>query len=444
MEYKTSMTEGVIWKKMLVFCVPLILGNLFQQLYSTIDSVIVGKLVGKEALGAIGSCDPIITFTLGLCIGASAGAGVIIAQFYGAKNERSLRTAVHTTIALGAILGVILEIAGIVMVPTIMRWINTPEDVFPVAVLYLQVYFGGLFFTVVFNMASAILNGCGNSQKSVKYLVISSFVNIVLDLLFVVVFKWGVFGAAFATLLSQLVSCVLIMMFLFKCDELYKVDFKAITAEGQTTKDIIKLGLPTAIQNMVRSGANIMVQATVNSFGTLVMAGYAAYIRIDGINWLPLMSLGMAASTFTGQNIGAGQFDRVKKGIGVSVGMSVVYTLFTGVLLIAFREPVIGIFTDDPGVVKFGIITLLGYIPLYWIFAAYTTLTGTLSGAGKTFAVMVISILTQCIFRVVWILVITRVHNTFWMLLCMLPVSWFLGVLAALIYMAKTDWMKQE
>ena len=444
MEYKTSMTEGVIWKKMLIFCIPLILGNLFQQLYSTIDSVIVGKLVGKEALGAIGSCDPIITFTLGLCIGASAGAGVIIAQYYGAKNEKGLKTAVHTTFVIGVVLGLFLQIIGILMVPSIMRWINTPEDVFDTAVLYLQVYFGGLFFTVIFNMASAILNGCGNSQKSVRYLVISSFVNIVLDLLFVIVFKWGVFGAAFATLLSQMVSCILILKFLTGCHELYKVDFKSIAADRGTTMDIIKLGLPTAIQNMVRSGANIMVQATVNSFGTLVMAGYAAYIRIDGINWLPLMSLGMAASTFTGQNIGAGKLDRVKKGIGVSVGMSVAYTLLTGVLLIGFREPIIGIFTDDPGVVKYGVITLLGYIPLYWIFAAYTTLTGTLSGAGKTFAVMVISIVTQCIFRVVWILVITRVHNTFWALLCMLPVSWFLGVLAALLYMGRNDWMKQE
>ncbi len=359
MDYKTSMTEGSIWKKMLLFCIPLIFGNIFQYLYSTVDSIIVGRLVGETALAAVGVCDPVISLVIGLCAGASGGAGVVISQYYGAKNETELKKAVHTTIAIGVILGIIIQVTTVLLTPLVLKWINTPEDVVQQATIYLRTYFSGMIFTLVFNMAAGILNAVGNSKMNMLYLSIASVMNIILDLIFVIVFRWGIFGAAFATLLSQAFTCVCAITFLMRCeDPMYRLDLKLLRADKGVSLKIFSLGIPTAMQNMVRCFANIVVQAGINAFGSLAVAGYAAYLRVDNILWLPLMSLGMAASTFTGQNIGAGQFDRAKKGAWVSGGASAVFTIAFSILIIIFRYPLIGIFNDNPEVIHYGVLTL--------------------------------------------------------------------------------------
>ena len=374
---------------MLFFCIPLILGNLFQQLYSTVDSIIVGRVIGERALAAVGACDPVISFVLGICAGVSGGAGVVISQYYGAKDHMALKKAVHTTVAIGAVMGLAVEVVTIILVPFVLRSINTPDDVIDQAVIYLRTYFGGMLFTVLFNMAAGILNAVGNSKRSLLYLSIASVANIILDLLFVVNFEWGIFGAAFATLLSQTLACVYAMVFMFRSREpLYRIEIDYLRPDRVFTEKIFRIGFPSSVQNMVRCFANIVVQASINGFGSMAMAGYAAYIRVDNIIWLPLMSIGMAASTFTGQNIGAGKYDRVKKGVFVSSAMSAAFTVLISIVLVVFREPVIRLFNDNPDVVRFGVITLMVFIPPYFIFAIYNSLAGVITGAGRTVEAM--------------------------------------------------------
>ena len=443
MDYKTSMTEGSIWKKMLLFCIPLIFGNIFQYLYSTVDSIIVGRLVGETALAAVGVCDPVISLVIGLCAGASGGAGVVISQYYGAKNETELKKAVHTTISIGVILGIIIQVATVLLTPLVLKWINTPEDVVQQATIYLRTYFSGMVFTLVFNMAAGILNAVGNSKMNMIYLSIASVMNIILDLVFVIVFRWGIFGAAFATLISQAFTCACAITFLVRCDDpMYRLDLKLLRADKGVSLKIFSLGIPTAMQNMVRCFANIVVQAGINGFGSLAVAGYAAYLRVDNILWLPLMSLGMAASTFTGQNIGAGQFDRAKKGAWVSGAASAVFTIAFSILIIILRYPLIGIFNDNPEVIHYGVLTLWGYIPLYWVFSVYNTLCGTINGAGKTFVSMVISIATMCAMRIVMLWIATSMEFGFLEFMCIVfPATWIVAMAAVMIYMWKADWM---
>ncbi len=363
----TLMTEGSIWRKMVYFAIPLILGNLFQQLYNTVDSIIVGNFIGSEALAAVGASSSIINLLIGFCIGASAGAGVVISQFFGAQDKEGVRKAVHTTEAIAMGAGVILTIAGIILTPWILRMMGTPADVFDQAAQYLQVYFGGIVFSVIYNMSAGILNAVGNSKRSLVYLMIAAVSNIFLDLLFVVVFRMGIVGAALATDISQLLSCIFILRFLMKTDRIYQVRLRDIRLYDHLFSRIVKIGLPTGIQNIVISFSNVIVQSSVNSFGAVAMAGFAAYIKIDGFNILPVLSIGMAATTFAGQNVGAGKYDRVKRGMYVSVGMGVAYTIVTGILLLLFAPQVIRVFSSEQDVVACGVYIMKFFCPFYWM-----------------------------------------------------------------------------
>ena len=344
----TVMTEGAIWKEILFFSIPLILGNLFQQLYNTVDSIIVGNWIGSEALAAVGSSGAIINLLVGFCIGASAGAGVVVSQFFGAGNREGVRKAVHTTLAIAVAAGAILTVAGVVTTPMILRAMDTPQEVFEQSSQYLQVYFGGIFFSVFYNMSAGILNAVGNSRRSLIYLIIAAVSNIFLDIFFVVILKMGIIGAALATDISQLLSCIFILGFLMRSQESYHVRLRDIRFYDNLLGRILKIGLPTGFQNIVISISNVIVQSSVNSFGAVVMAGYAAYVKVDGFNILPVLSFSMAASTFAGQNVGAGKYDRVKKGMWVSTGMGVGYTIISGILLLIFAPQVIGVFSGKP------------------------------------------------------------------------------------------------
>lgn len=435
------MTEGVIWKKILYFSIPLILGNLFQQLYNTVDSIIVGNYIGSEALAAVGSSGSIINLLIGFCIGASAGAGVIIAQFYGAQDREGVRKAVHTTIAVAIGAGVILTVAGVVTTPLILRAMGTPQEVFKQASIYLQVYFGGIFFSVIYNMSAGILNAVGNSRRSLIYLMIAAISNIFLDLLFVVVLKMGIIGAALATDISQLLSCIFIMVFLTRSQDVYKVRIRDIRFYDHLFAKIVKIGLPTGIQNIVISLSNVIVQSSVNSFGAVAMAGFAAYIKVDGFNILPVLSFSMAATTFTGQNIGAGRFDRVKKGMYVSIAMGVGYTIVTGTLLLLFAPQVISVFTKEQAVVEFGSFIMWFFCPFYWMIGILQVLAGTVRGAGKTMQVMLVFLFSMCIFRVCWIWAALRISHDITGLMLAYPTSWLAGVVLILLYVWKGNWM---
>ena len=272
------MTEGSITKNILFFSIPLILGNLLQQLYSTVDSVIVGNFVGSNALAAIGSSSSLIFLLIGFSQGVSVGAGVIVSQYIGAQQKEKIHDAIHTALALAVILGMILTVGGMVLSTPLLRWMNTPEEVFGESVAYLRVYFAGVLFNIIYNMAAGILNAVGNSRRSLIYLAVASVTNIVLDFLFIVGFHMGVEGAAIATDISQLVSGVLAVAYLVRTDELYKVTLRDIRVKGYMTKRIIAVGLPTGIQNMVISFSNVLVQSSVNAFGAAAMAGFGCLV----------------------------------------------------------------------------------------------------------------------------------------------------------------------
>ena len=433
------MTEGSIWKSILLFSVPLILGNLLQQLYNTADSIIVGNFVGSNALAASGS--PIFLL-IGFSQGIAVGAGVVVAQYLGAKDREDAQRAVHTALALAVLLGLILTIGGILVSRALLTAMDTPAEVLEDAVTYMQIYFGGVLFSVVYNMAAGILNAAGNSQRSLLYLGIASGTNILLDLVLIAGLRMGVAGAAIATDISQLVSCALALRFLMRVQDDYRVTAREIRVHGKMAVRIIKVGLPTGIQNMVISLSNILVQAGVNGYGAAAMAGFAAYMKVDGFNILPIMSFSMAATTFVGQNFGAGKLDRVKKSLWVTLGMGVVYTILTGVLLLAFQDPIMHLFTHEEDVVAFGCTAMHYFCPFYWELSILHGLAGTVRGTGKTIPPMVVLLVSLCVFRIGWIQWVLPFFSSIDGIFLLYPVSWGLGALMMVGYAWKANWLE--
>ena len=444
MNKQTMMTEGAIWKKILFFSIPLILGNLFQQLYNTVDSIIVGNFIGSNALAAVGSGGSFINLLIGFCVGASAGAGVVISQAYGAQDEERVQKAVHTTVAIAITAGIIVTIAGIILAPVVHNIMGTPTEVYEDAVTYLRVYFGGMVFSVVYNMSAGILNAVGNSRRSLIYLMIAAFSNIFLDLFFVVVLKMGVVGVALATDISQFLSCVFIIGYLLKTNEVYKLKICEIRFHGNLVSKIIKIGLPTGIQNIVIALSNVIIQSGINSFGPVVMAGFTSYVKIDGFNFLPVMSFSMAATTFTGQNIGAEKIDRVKKGMKISLAMGMGYAMATGILLYTIAPYAMGIFTQDPEVVTCGVYLMKFFCPFYWILAFIHVMAGTIRGTGKTLPPMIIILVSLCLFRIIWIATVVPMIGELYSLIMVYPLSFVVGATLTILYAKFGKWMPKE
>lgn len=441
MAKSTVMTEGTIWKQILRFSIPLILGNLFQQLYNTVDSIIVGNYIGSEALAAVGSSGSLINLLLAFCIGASAGAGVIISQYYGASDANGMKKAVHTTLAISVVSGAAMTVIGIAVTPVVLRWMGTPQEVFPQSVLYMRIYFGGILFSVIYNFAAGILNAVGNSKKALQYLVIAAGSNVVLDWVFVVIFHMGVEGVALATDISQFLSFIFIIWFMMRSEDMFKVYLKDVRMDWHMAGKIIKVGIPTGVQNMVISLSNVVIQSSVNSFGPTLMAAFAAYVKIDGFNIMPVMSFSMAATTFTGQNVGAKQYHRVKQGMWVSMAMGVVYTFITMVLLLKFGSQIVGVFVNDAEVISLGVYILRFFCPFYFILAIMHILAGTVRGTGKTLPPMFIIIFALCVYRVIWInITVPRFHDMKWIFMAY-PISWAIGAVLMIIYTWKADWM---
>lgn len=435
------MTEGTIWKKILIFAVPLIIGNLLQQMYSTIDSIIVGHYVGKSALAAVGSSTSIINLLIAFSQGASVGAGVVISQYMGARDKKSVHSAVHTAAAVAVLLGLFLTLAGVLMSGRLLVWMQTPDDVINDSTLYLRVYSAGLVFNVVYNMATGIMNAAGNSKRPLIYLGAASVTNIVLDMLFIAVGGMGVEGAAIATDVSQAVSCMLAMIYLFRVDADYRISPKDMHINGHMLSKIIKIGLPTGIQSMVISLSNIIIQSSINSFGSTQMAGFGAYMKVDGFNILPVLSISMAVTTFVGQNYGAGRIDRVKKGAAVTVVMGLIYTALTGILLLTFSEPIMRLFTDDADIIAAGELAMKYFCPYYMLLSILNVLAGTVRGAGKSVPPMVILLFAMCVFRVLWIKLVLPHYNTIDVVYMVYPVSWVIGAALMALYTWKGKWL---
>lgn len=435
------MTEGNIWKLLIIFSIPLILGNLLQQMYNTADSIIVGNFVGSNGLAAVGSGTALINLIIAFSQGAAVGAGVIVSQNLGARDKQKTKLAVHTAMCIAIILGVILSAIGVIFSRYLLVWMKTPKSVLKDSVLYLQIYCGGLIFNVIYNMATGILNAAGNSKRPLIYLAIASVTNIILDLVFIKALKWGVKGAAIATDISQALSCVLAVGYLLRVNSDYKLIIKELKIHGNTAKQIIRVGLPTAIQNMVISFSNVLVQSSVNSYGATAMAGYAAYLKIDGFNILPVLSISMAVTTFTGQNVGAKKPDRVKKGMWTALIMGVVYTVIIGVVILLTSHTVLGLFTKDNEVITYGQLAMKYFCPFYFLLGILNILAGTVRGAGKGVPPMIILLFSMCIFRILWIKIALPFYSTIDGVFILYPISWFVGMVLMIIYTKFGKWL---
>lgn len=441
---KGLMIEGVIWKELLFFSIPLLLGNLFQQLYNAVDSIIVGKYIGAQALAAVGSSAPIIHLLIGFFMGLSVGAGVVISRYFGAKKQEEMMQSIYTTLALAIISGIGLTFIGIALTPYILTWIGTPSDVMDNSILYLAIYFAGALGVMIYNMGSGILRALGDSKNPLYFLIISSVVNVILDIIFVIYMDLGIAGAGWATMISQCLSAVLTILLLMHTKQPYRITLKKIRFHKEILKEIIHIGLPSGMQNAVVSFSNVIVQSNINAFGSIAMAGASCYTKIDGFAILPVMSFSMALTTFIGQNIGAEKYDRVKQGAKIGSLMSIGTIVVLSILIWIFAPQLISIFTDESDVVYYGILMMKCLMPGYICLSISHSLSGVLRGAGRTTVPMIIMISCWCIMRMAWIIGMTSLFNDIRIVFLGWPITWIASCIAIIWYYNKGNWLPQN
>ena len=438
---RNSLTEGPIWKGILLFAMPILLGNIFQQFYNTFDSWCVGNFIGENALAAVSSSGSLIFMLVGFFNGVAMGAGVIIARYYGARDFAAMRRAIHTDVAFGLAAGVALSIIGVVFSPTILRWMGTPEEVMPQSVSYFRFYFCGAVFTVMYNIFVGILHALGDSRHPLIYLMVSTVVNIVLDLLFVAVLHMGVGSAALATTISQGISAVLCCIRLMKVEKDYRLVPGEIRFHMESLRNIIRFGLPSGVQNSVIALANLVVQSNINAFGREAMAGCGAYSKLEGFAFLPVTCFTMALSTFVGQNLGAGKYDRVKKGAAFGICCCMLLAELVGLVFYFFAPGLIGFFNDGPVVVDFGSRHMRTICLFYCLLAFSHCMAAILRGAGKATVPMVTMLVCWCLIRVTYITVAVRIVNELTTVSLAYPITWVCSSIVFLTYFLKVDWM---
>lgn len=425
MDKKNQITEGVIWKQLLIFFFPIMVGTLFQQLYNTVDAIIVGRFVGKQALASVGGSAAVLTnFVIGFFTGLSAGATVIISQFYGAKNLKQLSKGLHTAYAFSITVSLLISVIGWFATPALLHLLKTPTDVIPDSILYLRIYFLGMIFTLTYNMGSSIMRAIGDSRRPLIYLVICCGINIILDILFVIVFHMGIAGAAIATVISQGASAILVTRSLMKSYGILKLELRSIRFHGALLKSELKIGLPGGIQSFGYSISNIIIQAVINDFGTDTAAAWAAYGKLDAIFWTVCGSFGIAITTFAGQNYGARKFDRVKKSVRVCLGMALGVCGSLIVFLMVFCRPLYHIFTTDYAVVDIGVYMLRLITPSYVIFIFVEIFSGALRGIGDVLIPSTITLGGVLLVRLTWILFVTPMTGELSTLLYSYPLAW--------------------
>lgn len=435
------MTEGSIAKKMIAFAIPLFFGNLFQQLYNVADSLIVGNALGSESLAAVASSGSLIFLMTGFFNGMAMGAGVLISRYFGAKDEKAVRRVIHTDLAFGILCGFLMTIAGVLFTPQILKLMGTPADVFPNSAAYLRVYFLGSLGVVLYNTCMSILNAVGDSKHPLYYLIISSCVNVVLDIVFCGVLRLSVAFAALATIISQFLSVILCLYRLIRIDDVYQVHIREIRLDILVLKSILQIGLPSGLQNSIISLANVVVQSNINSFGKMAMAGCGAYQKIEGFGFLPVTCFTMALMTFVGQNLGAGEYERVKKGVNFGTGCVVILSELVGITIFTFIPKLIMLFDTNPEVIEFGTLHARTVTLFYFLLAFSHACAAVLQGAGKSSVSMGVMASVWCVFRVTFITIVGHlVHNLRWILI-IYPITWGISSVIFTIYLKKADWM---
>ena len=434
-----DMTHGSITGNLINFALPLFCGNIFQQLYNTVDSIVVGNFVGKEALAAVGSVDSVIFTFIGFFVGMSTGAGVVISQYFGAKDEKNVSVAVHTTIVFTFILSVACTVSALLALPLFLRLLALPADVYDEAKVYLQLYFAGVSGMLFYNMGSGILRAVGDSRRPLFFLLFSSILNIGLDLLFVAVFNMGVAGAAWATIISQFLSAILVLVVLFCEKEMYRLRVKKLRLDRFMLRNIVRIGFPGGLRMMIVAFSNVFVQSYINAFGSAAMAGWSSYGKIDKKSMLPSQSIDLAITTFSGQNLGAGDVERTKKGTRTALLMNWTVSFFLIVVSMIFADKFVSCFNQDADVVRFGTMFVRYLMPFYMVLSVNSTFSGSLQGAGNTKIPVAIMMGSFIVVRQIYLFIISRLTTSVLWIVLGYPVGWCVSSILMTIYYHRTD-----
>lgn len=439
-----QITEGVIWKQLLSFFFPILLGTFFQQMYNTVDTIIVGRYVGTQALASVGATAALINLINGFFIGLSTGATVLLSQFYGASNRQGVDNALHTGIALSIVLGLLTTLVGVFAAPHVLQLIRTPESCMADAQSYVRIYFCGAVASMIYNMGSGILRAMGDSRRPLIFLVIACLINILMDILCVVTFRLGVSGAAIATVASQVVSAGLVLAVLIRLPEQCHLDLRHLRMDAPLLRRILYVGIPAGLQFITFDLANVLIQSGINSFGDITVAAWTAYVKTDALTWQISGAFGVSITTFVGQNFGAQKYSRVRQSIWVCMGMSVCLIGGLSALVLYFRTFILGIYTTDPEVIRVGAYVMLLIVPFNAVFMPVEVFAGAMRGTGYSVIPTVITCVCVCLFRVVWIMLVVSRYHTIELLAMAYPVSWFLASGVFFITYLRGNWLRKR
>lgn len=438
------MTEGPIWRCLVKFAVPLLIGNLFQQLYNTVDSIIVGNLVGFEALAAVGSVEPAINVFIGFFMGLAIGCSVVISQYFGAQDARMVSRAVHTTVVFTLILSAICTAASVAAIPPMLRLMAVPQEVWSYSYEYLFIYFSGISGLMLYNMGSGILRAVGDSRRPLIFLLLSTCLNIALDIVFVAGLDMGVRGAAYATVIAQFASASLVFATLAIERDIYRLRVRELTLDTSILRSIVRIGLPSALQMLVTQISNVFVQSYINAFGPSAMAGWASYLKIDKICLLPMLSMGLSISTFVGQNLGAGDVARAKAGVRsahkICLGISLAMIAF----VIAAARPLVSLFSSEPEVIAFGVFFARMQIPFFAVASMNQIHTSALRGAGNTRVPVLLLLASFVAFRQVYLFVASRLTDSLTPIALGYPMGWVVASVLLAVYYHRVDIAKYK
>ncbi len=432
---ENKITEGVIWKQLLLFFFPILFGTLFQQLYNAADAVIVGRFVGKEALSAVGGgTGTVINLLVGFFVGLSSGASVVISQYYGARKAELVEYAVHTAIAFCILGGFVLMVGGILTAPAILTAMDTPADVLDPSILYIRIYYVGTIGNLIYNVGAGILRAVGDSRRPLYFLIASCFANILLDLLLIVCFDLGVAGAGIATICSQALSAVLVILVLVRVKDMHRLDLHKIRIDRKMLHRIVQIGFPAGLQSVMYSLSNIIIQAAINGLGTDTVAAWTVYGKMDALFWMTISSFGIAITTFAGQNYGAGKMERVRKGISTCLAMCFASTIVISILLNIGGYFLYSLFTSDPEVLRIGMQIVHFLVPTFFTYVCVEVLSGALRGVGDCWIPTVICLSGICLIRVLWIMLAVPQRPDIYTMTFSYPLTWTITSVLFIVY----------
>ena len=435
MDEKNQITEGVIWKQLLIFFFPIVIGTFFQQIYNTADSIVVGRFVGKEALAAVGgSVNQIVNLVVEVFVGLTSGASVIVAQFYGAKDKKNLNKTLHTSYAFGIVIGFVVAVVGLLVTNTVLELMKTPQELMADSRLYLHIYFCGMIFNIIYNMGASILRAVGDSRRPLYVLMVTCGLNIVLDILLVVIFRLGVMGVAIATVSCQGISSILVTAMLMKEHPLFQLKLREIRFYRVSLNSVLRIGIPAALEATMYTIANLIIQVFVNELGTDTVAAWGTFAKIDAVYWMVVNAFGISITTFVGQNYGAGKVKRMRKSVGICLGMSYAGAILVSGALYALAGPLYRLFTTDENVVRIGVDMMHFLLPSYFMYVVIGILSGALRGTGRVLVPMLLTCGGVCLIRIVWMFGVFPGHPGINTIMLSYPVSWGITAVLFIIY----------